>query len=115
MVHGHAVSLRRAIGNIIDNAIKFTNSTIHLSAYREGPSIFVKVTDNGEGIEQENLSRIWDRLYQTDKSRNRNSNKGIGLGLYFVSKVVGLHHGQVKAESEPNVDTSFIIELPAMK
>lgn len=115
MVHGHAVSLRRAIGNIIDNAIKFTNSTIHLSAYREGPSIFVKVTDNGEGIEQENLSRIWDRLYQTDKSRNRNSNKGIGLGLYFVSKVVGLHHGQVKAESEPNVATSFIIELPAMK
>ena len=71
-----------------------------------------EITDNGIGIEEENLTQIFHRMYQTEQSRNKKSNHGIGLGLYFVDKVVRLHHGTIIAKSEPNVFTTFTITLP---
>ena len=108
----HEVSLRRAITNLVDNAIKFTNSTIDISAKLVGHELVITVSDNGIGIEQENLEHIWDRMYQTEQSRNKKSNHGIGLGLYFVNKVINLHHGTVTAASEPQVRTTFTVRLP---
>ena len=108
----HEVSLRRAITNLVDNAIKFTNSTIDISAKLAGGELIITVTDNGIGIEPENLEHIWDRMYQTEQSRNKKSNHGIGLGLYFVNKVISLHHGTVTATSEPQVRTTFTVRLP---
>ena len=108
----HEVSLRRAITNLVDNAIKFTNSTIDISAKLAGGELVITVTDNGIGIEPENLEHIWDRMYQTEQSRNKKSNHGIGLGLYFVNKVINLHHGTVTATSEPQVRTTFTVRLP---
>ena len=108
----HEVSLRRAITNLVDNAIKFTNSTIDISAKLAGGELIITVTDNGIGIEPENLEHIWDRMYQTEQSRNKKSNHGIGLGLYFVNKVINLHHGTVTATSEPQVRTTFTVRLP---
>ena len=108
----HEVSLRRAITNLVDNAIKFTNSTIDISAKLVGHELVITVSDNGIGIEQENLEHIWDRMYQTEQSRNKKSNHGIGLGLYFVNKVISLHHGTVTATSEPQVKTTFTVRLP---
>ena len=108
----HEVSLRRAITNLVDNAIKFTNSTIDISAKLAGGELVITVTDNGIGIEPENLEHIWDRMYQTEQSRNKKSNHGIGLGLYFVNKVINLHHGTVTATSEPQVKTTFTVRLP---
>lgn len=108
----HEVSLRRAITNLVDNAIKFTNSTIDISAKLAGGELIITVTDNGIGIEPENLEHIWDRMYQTEQSRNKKSNHGIGLGLYFVNKVISLHHGTVTATSEPQVKTTFTVRLP---
>lgn len=112
VVTGHEVSLRRAITNLIDNAIKFTKSTIDITAKRNELYLVIEVTDNGIGIEADNLSQIFNRMYQTEQSRNKKSNHGIGLGLYFVDKVVHLHHGTITAKSELGVFTTFIIKLP---
>ncbi|MDU6903206.1 MAG: ATP-binding protein [Veillonella sp.] len=111
-MNAHEVSLRRAITNLVDNAIKFTNSTIDISAKLVGRDLVITVTDNGIGIEPEALDHIWDRMYQTEQSRNKKSNHGIGLGLYFVNKVINLHHGTVTATSEPQVKTTFTVRLP---
>ena len=112
VITGHEVSLRRAVTNLIDNAIKFTKSTINITAKRNNLYLIIEVTDNGIGIEQDNLSQIFNRMYQTEQSRNKKSNHGIGLGLYFVDKVVHLHHGTITAKSELGVFTTFSITLP---
>ena len=112
VITGHEVSLRRAVTNLIDNAIKFTKSTINVTAKRNNLYLIIEVTDNGIGIEQDNLSRFSNRMYQTEQSRNKKSNHGIGLGLYFVDKVVHLHHGTITAKSQLGVFTTFSITLP---
>ena len=112
IITGHEVSLRRAVTNLIDNAIKFTKSTINITAKRNNLYLIIEVTDNGIGIEADNLSQIFNRMYQTEQSRNKKSNHGIGLGLYFVDKVVHLHHGTITAKSELGVFTTFSITLP---
>ena len=66
-MNAHEVSLRRAITNLVDNAIKFTNSTIDISAKLVGRDLVITVTDNGIGIEPEALDHIWDRMYQTEQ------------------------------------------------
>lgn len=111
-VKAQDVSLRRAIGNLLDNAIKFTRNTIHLSANRNGNSIVITVNDNGQGIEPENIHKIWDRLYQTKASRSKKDNQGLGLGLYFVNKVINLHNGQISVSSDYGQSTTFTIQLP---
>ena len=78
VITGHEVSLRRAVTNLIDNAIKFTKSTINVTAKRNNLYLIIEVTDNGIGIEQDNLSQIFNRMYQTEQSRNKKSNHGIG-------------------------------------
>ena len=112
IITGHEISLRRTITNLIDNAIKFTKSTITITAKRNNYYLVIEVTDNGIGIEEENLTQIFHRMYQTEQSRNKKSNHGIGLGLYFVDKVVRLHNGTIIAKSEPNIFTTFTITLP---
>ena len=112
IITGHEVSLRRAVTNLIDNSIKFTKSTINITAKRNNLYLIIEVTDNGIGIEADNLSQIFNRMYQTEQSRNKKSNHGIGLGLYFVYKVVHLHHGTITAKSELGVFTTFSITLP---
>ncbi|MBF1749546.1 MAG: HAMP domain-containing histidine kinase, partial [Veillonella sp.] len=112
IITGHEVSLRRAVTNLIDNAIKFTKSTINITAKRNNLYLIIEVTDDGIGIEPDNLSQIFNRMYQTEQSRNKKSNHGIGLGLYFVDKVVHLHHGTITAKSELGVFTTFSITLP---
>lgn len=111
-IEGNPLLLRRAVGNLVDNAIKFTTSTVTISLAKLGPSgVRISIKDDGPGLDQEELTKIWDRMYQTESSRNKAVNTGIGLGLYFVSNVINLHEGKVYAESRPYDETSFIIEL----
>jgi len=106
-------ALRQILSNLIDNAIKYSNSDgfITLRIERLGTSIRFGVEDTGPGIAPQHLSRVFERFYRVDSSRSR-SLGGTGLGLSIVKHLVQLHGGEVWAESPPGSGASFYFTLP---
>ena len=104
----------RCVLNLVDNAIKYSGegSTVRLSVRALAGSGVVQVTDDGVGIEPEDLTRIFDRFYRTDKGRSRREG-GTGLGLSIVKELVESLGGTVAAESVPGEGTTFTIVVPA--
>ena len=79
---------------------------------RNGDTIAIAVSDEGPGIPDEDLSRVFERFYRVDKSRARDPG-GTGLGLAIVKHLVELHGGDVRAENRPAGGARFIIGLKA--
>jgi signal transduction histidine kinase len=111
VVSGDAMRLQRAVGNLMDNAIKFTpeNGRVVVRATVQNGIVGIEVADTGEGIQHEELNRIWERLYRVDKSRSK---RGLGLGLSFVKAIVEAHSGKVRVDSQPGKGSRFTVELP---
>ncbi|MBC7659962.1 MAG: ATP-binding protein [Chitinophagaceae bacterium] len=87
--------------NLIENALEHADThdkRVDLKLLDRGDSIRVEVTDNGKGIETEELSKLFEPFYRIDKSRNR-STGGYGLGLSLCKRIVDAHHGQIGIES----------------
>ncbi|MDM5327049.1 HAMP domain-containing sensor histidine kinase [Neobacillus sp. CF12] len=99
--------------NLLSNAIKYNkpNSSIEISLEERGKSIFVTFGDTGLGMSDAEVDKIFDRFYRADKARTR-SVEGTGLGLSIVATIVKLHGGQIAVESQENIGSTFIIELP---
>lgn len=97
---------------LIDNAMKFTkeNEQINISCEQVKNSIVIKIADNGIGINEENINRIFDRFFQEDQSRTENN--GIGLGLSIAKWIVEEHNGKIKVKSKKGEGTTFEILLP---
>jgi two-component system, OmpR family, heavy metal sensor histidine kinase CusS len=93
------ILFNRAIGNLIDNALRFTpdKGKIEIAIRKIDQSVEISVADNGSGIGPEHLSRVFDRFYRADPSR---SAAGTGLGLSLVKSIVDLHGGAAKIKSE---------------
>ncbi|APC39682.1 sensor histidine kinase [Clostridium estertheticum] len=108
--------IQRILLNLISNAIKFSNEGDEiLVEFKDKDKYFeISVKDNGIGIEEKNLSMIFDRFKQVDKSLSRNS-EGTGIGLSLVKSIVELHGGTIYAESEFGKGSKFTVELPASK
>jgi two-component system phosphate regulon sensor histidine kinase PhoR len=106
--------LEQAIGNLIDNAIKYSesNSVITVSARKFGEEIAISVRDQGCGIEARHLPRLFERFYRVDKARSRNLG-GTGLGLAIVKHISLSHHGNVEVQSAPGEGSIFTIRFPA--
>jgi len=117
--------LAQVFTNLIDNALKHTSQGGRVTVAarevisqpaRKGekavPKIEVSVADTGSGIPPEDLSRIFERFYQVDKSRH-GKDRGAGLGLAIAKEIVQAHGGQIKAESVVGVGTKFTVTLPA--
>jgi heavy metal sensor kinase len=104
--------MRQILANLLDNALKYTPSggRIDIEAHHSGQQIVILVKDTGIGIHQEELPRIWDRLYRCDQSR---SQKGLGLGLSLVKAIVQAHKGQIEVFSNPGKGSTFTISLPS--
>jgi len=93
--------VRRALNNVIDNAVKYMDKKekkIEFRVSEEGDWVKAEVIDNGRGIREEDLGLIFDRFYRTDESRSSETG-GSGLGLSIVSKIVEDHDGRVGASS----------------
>ncbi len=112
-VHGDQRLLQRMVANLVDNAIKYSKSGGHVSVElspKDNELIRLTVTDNGIGIEDQDLSKIFHRFYRGDRSRTLG---GAGLGLSFVQAVVRAHGGNIEVQSKPNEGTRFTIDLPS--
>ena len=105
--------LDQALSNLIDNAIKYSSegSEITITATTQTDQLEIVVKDTGVGIPPEHQTRIFERFYRVDKSRDRQTG-GTGLGLAIVKHIVNLHNGRVKVESQLDKGSRFIIRLP---
>ncbi len=106
--------LKQIITNLVDNAIKFTNSGgVTVKADKLDSSCWqLKITDTGRGMTEEALKHIFEPFWQVDGSMTREVNRGVGLGLAIVKQLAELMGGKVKTESKVGVGTSFIVTLP---
>lgn len=116
-VMGSQDSIYRVITNIMDNAVKFTpdGGKINISSKNEGSKTVISIQNSGSGLSEKELVHIWDRFYQTDKSRSNSSNRGAGLGLYIVKNIMSAHNNEIHAESEEGKWTRFVFELDSVK
>lgn len=111
-IEGDAERLKRAILNIVDNAIKYTpeEGTITVALYKGKKWARVVVTDNGAGIAERDQPLIFDRFYRVDKARSRTTGS-TGLGLAIVKHIVEAHGGRITLESEVGKGSTFTIWL----
>jgi two-component system CheB/CheR fusion protein len=113
-VNGDPVRLSQIIENLLSNAAKFTDEggKISLDIHREGRELILSVEDNGMGIPERLLTRIFG-LFMQEERLARKSNTGLGIGLALVSQLVSLHGGSVAASSRgPGHGSRFVVRLP---
>lgn len=110
-VRGDDLQLRRAVGNLLDNAIKFTpeGGTVAISAARKDHCVTLTVNDTGIGIPADDLPGLFSRFH---RARNANTYPGSGLGLAIIRAIVDAHHGGISVDSVPGA-THFVVQLPA--
>jgi PAS domain S-box-containing protein len=108
--------LAQVIGNLLNNACKFTDAggRISLAVEREGAQVAIRVTDNGVGIAAEHLAGIFEMFTQVESSLER-SHSGLGIGLTLVKTLVEMHGGTVEAHSAgPGHGSEFVVRLPTL-
>jgi len=115
IVRADEALLREIFDNLLDNAVKYSSKhgEIHLGAQRRRSEIVLSVSDDGVGIGQEDLPRIFERFYRADKARSPELG-GTGLGLSIVKHIAQLHGGRVEAESELGRGTTIRVILPVV-
>lgn len=116
LVLGAASYLDLVIGNLIDNAVKFSpqGREIIVAAQMDGASVVVSVADQGVGLAQEQLDAIFERFYQVDGTSTRRFG-GMGIGLALCQTIVAAHNGRIWAESAgPNQGSTVYFTLPAL-
>src|SRR5262245_44743207 len=105
--------LHDALRNLVANAINYApeRTTIGINAARAGAGVEISVSDEGPGIPDEDLGRVFERFYRVDKSRVRDPG-GTGLGLAIVKHLIELHGGTVREENRPSGGARFTMSLP---
>ncbi len=112
------VHFQNAITNLMDNAVKYRKPdmpvNIHIRTWNEGEKLCFSIQDNGLGIKKENTKKIFDKFYRVHTG-NVHDVKGFGLGLAYVKKIINLHEGDIKCESDLGKGTKFIVTLPLLE
>jgi two-component system phosphate regulon sensor histidine kinase PhoR len=109
--------IRQVLINLVDNAIKYgkRNGTVEASFYNvDGKNVLIEISDDGAGIAEEHLPRIFERFYRTDLARSRKVG-GSGLGLSICKHIIEAHHQTIHVRSKTDVGTTFGFSLPAKR
>ena len=112
-VHGDEDLLHQVVYNLVENAVKFTNTEGYIS-FNVSDSIdriVVTIENSGSGIQSDELPLVFEKFYKTDKSRSQDKN-GMGLGLYLVRTIIKLHGGDISVSSVVNEYTRFSFYIP---
>lgn len=111
IITGDAARLQRAIANLIDNAIKYTEPSgkVRVSTRGDATHVIIRIEDTGYGIGPEDMPHVFERFYRGDRSR---STQGNGLGLSFAQSIIKVHRGVINVESTFGRGSTFTIILP---
>jgi two-component system sensor histidine kinase SenX3 len=114
VVAGDRQQLVSALTNLVDNAVKYSErgGRVTVSEVREGDEIVLTVADEGMGIPDRDLDRVFERFYRVDRARSRTTG-GTGLGLAIVRHVADNHGGSIGVSSREGVGSTFTLRLPA--
>jgi signal transduction histidine kinase len=115
MVYGDIAMLQRALENLIENALRHTKKgdRVGVDYLLKDDKVIVKVKDTGCGIPETELSHIFDRFYQVEKSRV--NGEGSGLGLAIAKRIIELHGSTIQVHSKINIGTTFTFNMPNYK
>lgn len=109
---------QNAISNLMDNAVKYRKPdqplNLYIKTWNTDEHLCFSIRDTGMGIKRENVKKIFDKFYRVHTG-NVHDVKGFGLGLAYVKKIVNLHDGDIRCESELGKGTRFVISLPIIK
>lgn len=116
LARGDATQLRQVMGNLLDNAIRFTPAggrvRVSLEQSADGRSLILEVRDTGIGIAAADVPRVFDRFFKIDQARGRGGDRGGGLGLSICRAIVELHGGAISLASELGRGTVVTVRLP---
>jgi len=114
-ISADADKIDRLFSNLIDNAIKFTETggEIFISIDCLDKKVVIKIADTGPGIPKHELERIFERFYQVDKSRRGDQGRGVGLGLVIANEIAKSHGGSIEVQSELGMGSTFMVKLPS--
>jgi signal transduction histidine kinase len=115
-IRGDPDRLTQAFTNLIENGLKFVERGGHVDVIlmetADSDAVEVSVSDDGKGISQEDMPRVFDRFFQGDRSRQRRAAGGAGLGLAIAREIVQAHDGRISVRSTPGQGTTFTVCLP---
>ncbi|KAA3611708.1 MAG: HAMP domain-containing protein [Planctomycetota bacterium] len=113
LVQGDIGLLERVLDNLVENALRYSQSgnQVQVSILRKSQKIQIQVADNGPGISEEDLPRIFERFFRGDKSR-RTAAGGTGLGLAIAKRILQMHKSPIGVKSRPGRGTVFAFRLP---
>jgi heavy metal sensor kinase len=113
-VSGDERWLCQLVGNLLDNALKFTppGGRVQVEVLSRPDAVRLSVRDSGPGIPEASLDRVFERFYQADRSRTRTRRPGAGLGLAIAAWIAESHGGRISAANHPDGGALFTVELP---
>ena len=103
-------AFRRIVDNLLENSLNHSQGNkISIQLTEQNQQVQLEIADNGKGIAEQNLPRIFERLYKEDQARG---SKGNGLGLAIVRELVAAHQGEISVRSKLGAGTRFFVTLP---
>jgi two-component system phosphate regulon sensor histidine kinase PhoR len=116
LVNADREKIRQVLVNLIDNSFKYgkENGTTYIKTFELHDQILVEVTDNGVGIEEKYLARVFERFFRTDRSRSRQIG-GSGLGLAIVKHIIEAHQQTITVRSTEGIGSTFGFTLDHVK
>jgi signal transduction histidine kinase len=111
-IHGNSDLLYQVFQNLIANSIKFSHKDpcVEIAGREEQEAVLVTLSDNGVGIEEKDLARIFNKFFRSNGQGN--PQPGLGIGLYLVQELVHLHGGDISVSSRLNEGTTFSMRFP---